>query len=297
MFAIDRARSRPGVHMIYNIIGITLIVIGSVALLASLQPVRRIIRQLPGGILRRGWIVLSLMILLFLVGYTAVGYSIWGSLDQAAELIVPMIFFSGGFFVLLVSQLSLRTALDLQRITSLEVENITDALTGLYNRRYLDRRLEEEVQRAQRYQHPLSVLIIDIDRFKTVNDVHGHTIGDQALRCLASTLQQSVRRIDIVTRYGGEEFMVIAQQTDLENAAYLAERLRRVVEYTQLACCENGGDDDPLSVTISVGVATWEMGEAINTFIKRADKALLRAKHDGRNQVRIANPMVETVCS
>jgi len=124
------------------------------------------------------------------------------------DLIVPSVFFFGAGFVWLTATLSLHTAIDIRRVTVLEHENITDPLIGIYNRRYLDRRLQEEFIRARRYSLPLSVLLLDIDHFKRVNDAYGHQVGDLVLSYLGKLLLSAIRATDIIARYGGEEILI-----------------------------------------------------------------------------------------
>ncbi len=157
----------------------------------------------------------------------------------------------------------------------------TDALTGLYNRRYLDERLETELERAQRYGLSLSFMMIDIDHFKHFNDEFGHETGDQVLQTLAKVMQELVRTSDIPCRYGGEEFVIILTNTNQAGAQDLAERLRQRVEATPMA-----GEH----VTISIGVASHSASHPHNSaeLLQRADAALYRSKAEGRNRVTLA---------
>lgn len=161
-----------------------------------------------------------------------------------------------------------------------------DGLTGVYNRRYFDERLEHEWQRCRREKAPLSLLMIDIDHFKNINDVHGHLMGDKCLIHLAGTLQKIVKRpSDFVVRYGGEEFTITLPNTGQVGAGHVAEQARLAVEAQCLA--SNG---KAIRLTVSVGVATVVPGEdpQILDLIKAADQALYLAKARGRNQVSMA---------
>ena len=161
-----------------------------------------------------------------------------------------------------------------------------DPLTGLYNRRHFDDRLEEELSASLRHGRPLSLLLADLDLFKAVNDVHGHLAGDEALRLAAMVLRETVRKEDVLARYGGEEFVVLARETALAGGRALGERLRRAVERT--ACVWKGTE---IRLTISVGVAVstrlgpFEAGESDRTLVAWADRALYLAKQSGRNTV------------
>ena len=165
---------------------------------------------------------------------------------------------------------------------ALEQTATTDGLTRLVNRRYLDERLIEEVLRAQRYGSPLSVLMIDVDHFKKVNDVHGHAAGDAVLRAVAATIKASVRIIDIPARYGGEELVVVAPSTSWTGARVLAERLRGAIEALETM---SAGMEQPIRVTASIGCAALGAEQDGHSLLEAADQALYEAKHGGRNRV------------
>ncbi|HXM42252.1 MAG TPA: diguanylate cyclase [Bryobacteraceae bacterium] len=168
--------------------------------------------------------------------------------------------------------------------SQLEEESIRDGLTGLYNRRYLDNLLRPELEQAHRLQMPVSAIMLDIDRFKLLNDVYGHEIGDRALRAVAQTISDTLRRGDIVCRYGGEEFAVLFVGASLDNAAMKAEAIRAAV-----ACLEIGGHGDGrIALTISAGVSEAAPHPLDGvSMLRRADRALYHAKEEGRNMVRV----------
>ena len=157
-----------------------------------------------------------------------------------------------------------------------------DPLTGLFNRRQFERQIKDEMARAQRYHHPLSLLWLDVDHFKGINDRYGHLAGDMVLRELSKLLQSSVRAVDYVARYGGEELTVILPEVDESEALEMAERLRRLVESYRIPISA----DKQLGVTVSIGVATAPVhGREITILTKRADEAMYQAKRSGRNRV------------
>lgn len=164
----------------------------------------------------------------------------------------------------------------------LEEISVTDDLTQVYNRRFLQERLFMEVARSMRYQVPLSCLMIDIDHFKTVNDQHGHIKGDLVLKQLSLILRQSTRKVDLVARYGGEEFIVLLPHTPTEGALKKAEQLRQIVAHQNF-----DSEGKAIHITVSVGVATFPHPqiESVEELIAAADKALYRAKDNGRNRV------------
>ncbi len=179
----------------------------------------------------------------------------------------------------------------------LERLSITDPLTGLFNRRYFQYRLEQEVERARRQGGPVSVLMIDLDHFKRVNDRHGHRAGDEALRMIGDLLVRELRRPDVCTRWGGEEFAVILPGTDESGAAVVAKRLLRAIRASaRLSAVRIGvpdGRPETVRVTASLGVAAYP-SEAVATpeqLVQRADAAMYRAKEQGRDRVRLASAL------
>lgn len=167
--------------------------------------------------------------------------------------------------------------IDITDKKQLEVLSATDRLTQVYNRSKLDHEFAHELKRAERYGQPLSIIMLDIDHFKSVNDEHGHLVGDSVLKEMASLLKKNVRNIDILGRWGGEEFLVICPETTLEGAMTLAENLReKIAEYD----FETVGNK-----TVSMGVAHFRNDESGDELVKRADDALYKAKEGGRNRV------------
>lgn len=159
-----------------------------------------------------------------------------------------------------------------------------DALTGLYNRRYLDSTIDRELARCARDQLPMSVMLMDVDHFKAVNDRHGHQTGDTVLRRLGDTLRHEARASDVVCRYGGEEFLLLLPGMDSEQALKRAELLRQAFERNQTTT-ETGA---PVQVTLSVGVACYpKHGNSPAELLRHADDALYRAKNGGRNRVEL----------
>jgi diguanylate cyclase (GGDEF)-like protein len=158
-----------------------------------------------------------------------------------------------------------------------------DGLTGLYNYRYFQELMDREVSRAVRYHLPLGLMLFDIDFFKKVNDTYGHPAGDVVLRNLATLVKSTMRNSDMTVRYGGEEFAVILPMTDLAGCKVFAERLRRRVEEMETVI-----DDIPITITISIGLTTYEpsmQGIDKSQMMRVADSALYQAKHKGRNRL------------
>ncbi len=184
--------------------------------------------------------------------------------------------------VWVIIQESIQEEKVLELNTKLEKLAMTDELTGLINRRAFYLKGTEELSRSKRYHIDLSIIMLDIDRFKKINDTYGHDAGDQALKCLAEVLRKETREVDIVGRLGGEEFAIILPNTPINSALRLAERLRQAIQEEQCIL-----DDPAFRMTASLGVAFYEQSiTKIDDFIERADVALYEAKHAGRNQVK-----------
>jgi diguanylate cyclase (GGDEF)-like protein len=161
-----------------------------------------------------------------------------------------------------------------------------DYLTGVFNRRYFTQQGKLNLARAQRYGTPLSLIMLDIDLFKNVNDIHGHDQGDKVLVKLCHLCKKELRKVDILGRIGGEEFAVLLPETGLDQALEVAERLRSVVDETEMLLAGDGS----LHFTISLGVATLGPEDSLDRLLMAADRALYDAKHTGRNRVCHATP-------
>ena len=160
---------------------------------------------------------------------------------------------------------------------------ITDALTSLYNRYYMESHLTALIEQAAARGKSLTVLMLDIDYFKAINDNYGHDAGDDVLRQLANRVRKSIRGIDLACRYGGEEFVIVMPETDMAVATIVAERLRRRIASEPFAIQKEAR---VIETTISIGIATFDAADDnVAKILKRADQALYRAKRDGRNRV------------
>jgi two-component system cell cycle response regulator len=166
------------------------------------------------------------------------------------------------------------------RSESMEHAALTDSLTGMQNRRYFDDALREYLEEFKRIGKPIGLLILDLDHFKSVNDSHGHDVGDEVLRVVAGCLREFTRYHDVVARLGGEEFAVVAPNMDNDMLIKLAERIRRAIASLTV---QTG--NVRLRVTTSVGLAVWDGKEGADDFFRRADRMLYEAKRLGRNRV------------
>lgn len=194
-----------------------------------------------------------------------------------------------GIILFLISRLAGRLS---NAYSTIETMSITDDLTQLFNRRYFHARLEEEIERARRYDHPVSLFMMDIDHFKPVNDNYGHQTGDEVLKVIGSILKSNTRRADIVARYGGEEFVVLLPETEQETARVAAEKIRAAIEGHSFTAPEG-----PLfHVTASFGVSCLDVtdpntADIAGSIVKEADDAMYQAKETGRNRVAVSSRM------
>lgn len=154
-----------------------------------------------------------------------------------------------------------------------------DPLTGIYNRRKFSENLDSEIQRSKRYHQPLSLIMCDVDHFKSVNDTYGHQAGDEVLIGIADVFKACLRNTDVYARWGGEEFIVLLAQTALEDAKLVAEKLRQQIANIHIK--------DNVQVTASFGVSCFDEDEDVSPLVKRADDALYEAKNNGRNRVSV----------
>jgi diguanylate cyclase (GGDEF)-like protein len=202
-------------------------------------------------------------------------------------ILAAIILFLGGFYYF-ISQLLHKINEAQQKLVTLAT---VDDLTKLYNRRYFFERFNQEVERAKRYDRPLSCIIMDLDHFKQVNDTYGHLTGDQVLTDIAHILQNNCRQSDLAGRYGGEELIILLPETEAAGALIIAERIREKIEQHRTV----DGKGTVIGVTVSMGVASLSGAELkdIDTnerIVQYADDALLQAKKDGRNRIEVYRP-------
>jgi len=212
--------------------------------------------------------------------YAPFEYGVFGWAAQVSRLII----------MLTASGLSLALVFRSQKLLELATR---DPLTGLFNRGYVDDRLDVELSRARRYGKVLTVAVIDVDRFKSLNDGHGHQSGDEVLRRIGSLLHTSFRQSDTAGRYGGEEFVAILPETDINAASAKLEQLRGMVATTPL---QLGPNKREVRITISAGLACFpEDGDNAIQLFSIADERMFQAKRNGRNQIVSASPCVPTL--
>lgn len=169
-------------------------------------------------------------------------------------------------------------------IERLKKLSIRDPLTELYNSRHFYAQLEDEIQRSERYLHPLALIFIDIDKFKAVNDTYGHMVGDQALQLIAKKMQASLRSQDTAYRFAGDEFTIILPETTADNAKFVADRIKSEMEKESLVVREQ----EIMKITLSMGVAEYQRNEKKEQFIHRADVTMYDAKKNGGNNIAVS---------
>lgn len=262
------------------------IIIGAIYLFLSLVPIRRLIIEVEDNDLKKKWKILSSLIVFFIIFYVIFALNLWMSREivDSLSLVISLMFLCGGGFCYLVGKLALQTMKDVKNLAILQHESVTDVLMGIKNRRYFDQKICEEVALSKRYKLPLSIIMVDVDYFKNINDTYGHKVGDEVLKSIAVLILSVVRDTDIVARYGGEEVVIITPNSGKQEAELLAERLRRVIESTIVTTISS--TQEVVQVTASMGVCS--MSHAItdkDALIEEADAALYIAKNQGRNRV------------
>ncbi len=266
-----------------------LIVLGAGFLLAALLTLWRLIKQLPLGEIRRDWYLVAGAVL-FVMVYFVHALANGNRFGDLTDVLISLLLFVAASMLWIIITLSLNTAIDVRRFTMLERDRINDPLMGIYNRRYLDRRLEEEIARANRYDLPLSVLLIVIDQFTAINKAHGRQVGDLVLKRLGALLVEAVRTSDVVARYSDEEVLIIAPNTSAPSAAILAERLRKKVETSVLLPPNVRNQRSAISATVSIGVSTFgQTNEGTRALVDDAGDALRQATVVGLNQVSLGD--------
>ncbi|NNK86416.1 MAG: GGDEF domain-containing protein [Desulfobacterales bacterium] len=275
--------------MPFIVIGTT--ICGIIFLATSLFTCIKIIRLLPKEVIRKQGNFLFSLILLFILGYIIYTIQILNTEFSYANLIVSGVLFGGSIFVLIVCLLTLTTIKNIQRNYMVEKDSINDPLMGIYNLRYLERRLEEEINRSRRYNFSLSLLMLDVDHFKQVNDTYGHQVAEIVLKKLAQVILGLARETDFVARYGGEEIVIVLPNTPISAAALMAERCRNQVQKKLIISSDESGGKTIDGITISIGVSSrLDENSDMHMLIEHAKMALNKAKERGRNQVAIYGP-------
>jgi len=202
-------------------------------------------------------------------------------LDRTVSLQVAAL----DYFQNLKQEIRIPKIIEMSTFLANERSAITDGLTGLYNRQFFDASLRRELKRARRYGLAFSLVMMDVDDFKRVNDDHGHVVGDEALHLTSNVIRESVREIDVACRYGGEEFAIILPETSRAGAFIVSERIR--IDISEMFDIETVGDSR-VDLSVSGGIAIYPTdSNSAEGLVRMADKALYRSKHDGKNQITL----------
>lgn len=266
-----------------NIIIQATVLSGTALLLAAFVPIKGIYKVLPQGLTRFVWVCLSGLIAFSVFGYLFfLRLDIGAGADNHGSGLAATVLLMAAMIVFTVCAMSNSAAKDIASMAVLEHAARIDPLTEVFNRRHIMTLFDEESAQSSYYGTTLSVLLLDIDRFKTINDTFGHRTGDHVLRQISSLLTQTSVGCNFIGRYGGEEFLILLPNTSQAEAAGFAEHIRAAVEAEPISF-----EDDPfIPVTISIGVAaSSKLNESPDELIALADSALYAAKAAGRNQV------------
>jgi diguanylate cyclase (GGDEF)-like protein len=250
--------------------------------LASFFPVRKVYRMLPPGVTRTTWGALGALICISALGDFAF---LWLNYTEGPnhheDWLIGLVCLAAAVFVVVVCNLAHNTAKDISRLSSLESAASVDPVTELYNRRHIMTVLDAECTHSTATNSPLSILLMDVDNFKNINDTYGHQAGDFVLREMANVIT-TASGSRLVGRYGGEEFIVLLPNEDSREAWRIAERIRMLIESATVVY-----DGEPIiSPTISIGIAsTFGWNEKPDDLVRLADEALYSAKSSGRNRI------------
>ena len=268
-----------------------LLLSGIFLLTASLFAVQQLIKKLPLGEVRNNWKILSFFIVGFAVGYAAYMFLLLTGKVVLTSINFPAVCFAVSAFVLLLCFLTYQTTRDIRLAIALDQASIIDPVLDIYNRRYFDRRIDEETQRSRRYNQPLSIILFEIDQLESIVKKQGTLVADVVLRKVSDFLVGSVRSSDIVARYDDHKIVVATTQTKPDMAIMLADRIRAEAE--KLEMLPNGEQKglDALHITVTAGISCVE--DRIKSgfdLMDVAEKAIMRADSDGRNRVYAYDP-------
>ncbi len=258
---------------------------------AALFTIQHLVKKLPLGEVRNNWKVLSFFIVGFIVGYVAYMFMLWTGNVGLHAITYPAICFAVSGFVLLLCFLTYQTTCDISEAIAMDQASIIDPVLDIYNRRYFDRRVDEETQRSRRYNQPLSIILFEVDQFENVTRKHGALVGDVILKKVSDFLVTSVRASDIVARYDDHKIVIATTQTKPDMAIMLADRIRGDVEKLDILPSGEQNLTEGLRITLTAGVSCVE--DRIKSgfdLTEVAEKAMSRADTEGRNRVYAYDP-------
>lgn len=253
---------------------------------ASIFAVQQLVKKLPLGKVRNNWNILSFFIAGFMIGLLVCLPMIWTGKIILTTLTIPVIGITVSAFLLMLCFLTYQTTRDIQEAIVVDQTSIIDPVLEIYNRRYYERRIDEETQRSRRYELPLSLIIFEVDGFNNIVKSHGRLVGDVILRKVSDFIVNSVRASDIVARYEDQKIVIAATQTDKEMTMKLADRLRSKIEELNVLQANEENKSESLHVTVSAGISTVD--ENIKTGFDLSDIAeiaLQKSIKQGHNKV------------
>ena len=268
-----------------------LLLSGICLFVASIFTVQQLVKKLPLGEVRNNWKVLSFFIAGFAVGYAVYMFMLWTGKVSLQGNNYPAICFAASAFVLLLCFLTYQTTRDIGEAIAMDQASIIDPVLDIYNRRYFDRRIDEETQRSRRYNQPLSIILFEVDEFELIVKKHGRLVGDVVLRKVSDFLVGSVRASDIVARYDEHKIVIATTQTKPDMAIMLADRIRGEVEKLEVLPSGEQNSLEGLKVTVTAGVSCVE--DRIKSgfdLVDVAEKAMSRADTEGYNRVYAYDP-------
>ena len=275
-----------------------LVLSGICMLVVSAFTSQQLIRKLPMGKVRNSWQMLTYIIVGFIFAYAAYMLMLMTGQVNLVSLSIAKIGFTAAAFMLLLCFLTYQITRDIREAIAMDQASIIDPVLDIYNRRYFERRIDEETQRSRRYKLPLSLILFDIDGFNNVKDQHGNLVGDVVLKKVSDFIVNKVRSSDIVARFDEHKIVIGTTQTEEEMAEILADRLREEIADLNVLPNSDTNDAAALQVTVSAGVST--VLDSIKTgfdLVDCAEKALKQAHRQGKNCVSTYDPtgLVEPV--
>jgi len=252
---------------------------------------KQLIKKLPLGKIRYNWQILSYLIIVAILGFAIYMLLLISGQVAITSLIVPKLAFSATAFMVLLCFLIYQITGNIREAIAIEQASIIDPVLDIYNRRYFDRRIDEETQRSRRYKLPLSLILCELDEFNKVIDAHGKLVSDVVLRKISDFIVSTVRSSDIVARFDENKIIIGTTQTEEDMAVQLADRLRTEIEKLEILPSTNQENNPAMHVTASVGVATvLDSIENGLQLTNMAEQALAQAEVKGRNKVYAFDP-------
>lgn len=271
----------------FALLAAILIIVGCGLLTSVLLRLQHLYLHAPLRIVRTRQYPAAALLLVCMAAYLAYLFSVWHTQRNWHDLIMPAVLCGAAAAMWLICAFTLQPALN----QLLQQESISDPLLGIYNHHHIERRLVEEVARAQRYNTPLSVFMLDVDHLAQINQHYSRSVGDQVLMHVAQLLHEYLRESDEVARYGPDEILVVTPSTSIADAGQLAERIRQRIAAQPLLLRPRSEQEERVEFKVSIGVATVHGGfDSLEKLLQRAETALQQASSAGGNRVQVSEP-------